>query len=258
MRIFNLILIIVCANSLLSCKNNHFDVTSYRAEILSDSIILNLDITDDYLYEIDKTTRRKYVSNENSARTLRVKNPEEYKKRDSSILSNDYQIESQETDRIEEIRNSLKDLKGIKSNIEINNTTNEIIENSYLTVLIKFKFENKNFYYLKPYKLLSNKTWKPNETLSFNLNDITSFAVGNPNAVKIHKPEKVEIQFYLTANNSIGFNNLDAEKETRVNGFYSSQELTFGKLINEEISQEQLLGLGKHIYSQDITSKWNN
>jgi len=149
--------------------------------------------------------------------------------------------------------------KGLNFNIRIKNNTEEVIEDCYLTVRIVFKFKNKQYDYLKPYNLLNNdKTWMPNKSLIFDLYDIITLAVGNTKVLNIHKPKSVELEFYITAQNSIGYNNMEKNtKELRTSGFYSGSEFSYGKFTDERLSENQIFGLGKKILDKDITDLWN-
>jgi hypothetical protein len=155
-------------------------------------------------------------------------------------------------------------LKGISSKISLQNNSNQIIENSSLTVLIKYTFENeKVFNYVKPYKLLSNnKVWKKDETLDFQLNDVINFSGTNEiKILKIHTPTNVTIEYYITARNSIDYNNLGKNKETQYleypNEFYSGSAKAFGIFTSDVLKENELLGFGDKIFSEDITDLWN-
>lgn len=151
-------------------------------------------------------------------------------------------------------------IKGVNSKFNIKNNTNEVIESSFLTVRIIYKFNNQEYSYLKPYKLLGeDKNWKPNESLYLNLNDIATFAIGNTKALNIHTPKNVKIEFYLTAKNSVDYQNIEKNiKELRENEFYNVKEFTFGKLLEKGLNKKQISGLGQKMFDKDITDLWND
>lgn len=223
------VIILLMFSFFTSCTKNDFKITDSNIKLLSNSEVFELETT------------KNYIGN--------------------SIIAYEYGSYQKELNSVtEEFKKEFYEyLKGINSNIKIKNNTKEVIENSFLTVRILFKFKNKEYNYLKPYSLLSgNKTWKPDEILSFNLNDITTFAIGNTKVLNIHTPENVKIEFYLTAKNSVGYQNIDKKiTELRENGFYSGKEFPYGKLLEKDLSESEILGLGQKIFNKNITDLWN-
>lgn len=263
---------------MISCKKSLFEVTNSEIKILSKTEILNLEITEKYINEfiVVSVKEKRYISDEESARTLRVKNPEAYQKLAYENISKkslddkgkeELNTSFREREAIDNKESKLKEsytnntnIKGIKSYLELKNKTNEVIENGYLTVRITFKFKNKQYQYLKPFILLSNnKLWSPDETLNYNLNDIMTFAIGNTKTLDVHTPEKVKIEFYLTANNSVGYNIIDENKRKLVVSIpYNKDEMHYGKFTDKVLTDKEIIGLGQKILEKDITNLWNN
>lgn len=267
----------------ISCKKNEFEVTKAEIRLIPKSEIENLEITEKYLSEF-VVKKNLYMSDEESANTQSILNPDEYGRTGLATVTNspkngdlyesldsngkqeldDYFNKKirEEEERQNKMKNDflkITNLKGINSNIEIKNKTKEVIENSFLTVQIIFKFKKKKYSYSKPYSLLGkNETWKPDETFTFNLNDITSFAIGNSKVLDIHTPENVTIEFYLTAKNSVGYQNLQkGVKELRESGFYKDKEFSYGKFSEKILSEKETLGFGEKIFDENITDLWN-
>ena len=275
--------LIIIFSIFISCKKNEFEVTKAEIRLIPKSQIENLEITEKYLSEF-VVKKNLYISDEESANTQNILNPDEYRRAGLATVTNspkngdlyesldsngkqeldDYFNEKirKEEERQDKMKNDflkITNLKGINSNIEIKNKTEEVIEIAFLTVRIIFKFKNKDYSYSKPYSLLGkNETWKADETFNFNLNDITSFAIGNSKVLDIHIPENVTIEFYLTAKNSVGYQNLQKEvKELRENGFYKNKEFSYGKLSEKILSEKEILGFGEKIFDENITDIWN-
>ncbi|MFV5694673.1 hypothetical protein ACM55G_04430 [Flavobacterium sp. LB3P122] len=152
-------------------------------------------------------------------------------------------------------------LKGIRSKLNIQNNSNQIIERSNLTVRIKYVFENdKEFNYVKSYTLLpSNKIWMKNETLEFDINDVVFFSASDEKKIlTIHTPKNVTIEYYITAKNSIGYNSLDKTTETINTDFYAGGGGKYIGIFKSAILKEnEILGFGDKILSNDITDLWN-
>src|SRR5690625_4546469 len=82
-----------------------------------------------------------------------------------------------------------------------------------LLFLIDFVKNYKEFIFLKETSpiLKDEQNWKSGELLDFDLHEYISFAMGNPNILNIHTPEKITLEYYLLAKNSVGFSNLNIE-----------------------------------------------
>jgi hypothetical protein len=98
--------------------------------------------------------------------------------------------------------------------------------------------------------------------LDLNLNDVINFsATDEKKILKIHTPKNVTIEYYITAKNSINYNNLGKTKETLnleyPNDFYSGIAKTFGIFTSKPLKELEILGFGEKILSEDITDLWN-
>lgn len=227
-----------------SCKNNEFEIISNENRLIKNDDISNLKITQQ---AVDNFIINEY----------------------SRYLDSRYQYPRYDSPSYEEVQD-LKErffkekLKGIQSKISIKNNSNQIIEKCKLTILIKYTFENeKTFNYIKPYILLeNNKVWNKDETLDLNLNDVINFSSRYEKKIlKIHTPKNVTIEYYITAKNSINYNNMGKTKETLnleySNEFYSGTVKAFGIFTSKPLNQKEILWLGEKILSEDITDLWN-
>lgn len=189
----------------------------------------------------------------------------------TSCENKKFEIISNENKLIKNDEIEGENIKGIQSKISIQNNSNQLIEKSNLTIRIQYIFENnKEFNYIKPYTFLpNNKLWKKNETLELNTNDvINNFSTSDETKIlKIHKPKKVTIEYYITAKNSIGYNNLDKTKETIKTDFYNfngtydpktnAKTTEFGLFTSIILKENEIRGFGDKIFSADITDIWN-
>lgn len=238
MKIFQkIIFLIITISFFTSCKKNEFQVINSEIKIPSKSEILNLEKVKNELIFLDGAGLLEYEYT-NGYEMSEIERNKLFKKNRETVLN---------------------EFKVINSKLEIKNNTKEVIENSYLTIRIIFKFKNKHYEYLKPYSLLSSyKTWKSDETLNLNLNEILTYATGNTKVLNIHKPENIFIEFYLTAKNSIGYQNIDEKiEELRVSGFYNQEDFPFGKFTDKTLNEKQISGLGQKIFDKNITDLWN-
>lgn len=236
-----------------SCKNNEFEIISNENMLIKNDDISNLKITQQAVDNFFKSNYSEYQYSEYVSTSMT-----------SGYYSTDYE-------KVKNIKKYIKEkffeekLKGIQSKISIKNNSNQIIENSNLTILIKYTFENeKVFNYIKPYVLLANnKVWNKDETLDLNLNDVINFSSTDEKKIlKIHTPKNVTIEYYITAKNSINYNNLGKTKETLnleyPNEFYSGTSKAFGIFTSKPLKEKEILGLGEKILSEDITDLWND
>lgn len=289
-KYFYFILIILV---LTSCKGNDFEVVSEEVILLKNNEIASLPITDKEIerrykqIDGDKSERNKsniynhiYTYNcqllnlnpiSFSARLniydiLHKKENKALLKLSEDFMLNLYNIEDERVKNLkEEIKSEIlnEKLKGIKSKISIKNNSNQIIEKSNLTVLIKYTFENeKVFNYIKPYVLVANKVWNKDETLDLNLNDVIDFSETDElRILNIHTPKNVRIEYYITAKNSLDYNNIGKTKETLnlryPNDFYSGSSKAFGIFTSKPLKEQEILGFGEKILSEDITDLWN-
>lgn len=285
---FYFILIILV---LTSCKGNDFEVVSEDIRLLKNIEIASLPITEKEIetrFTGDNSEDfASYIHNQCLIFDCKLLNLNVdsfsarlnvydilHKKENKALLklSEDYRsnlldIEREKNVKCREIIKSAifnEKLKGIQSKISIKNNSNQVIEKSNLTVLIKFTFENeKVFNYIKPYVLLANnKVWNKDETLDLNFNDVINFsATDEKKILKIHTPKNVTIEYYITAKNSINYNNLGKTKETLnleyPNDFYSGTAKTFGLFTSKPLKEQEILGFGEKILSEDITDLWN-
>lgn len=225
-----------------SCENNKFEIISNENKLIKNDEISRLKITEQII---------EYYTNKHYS---------------GAIDGSANYLESKK--RIDEIFH--EKLKGIQSKIRIQNNSNQIIEKGNLTIRIKYIFENdKEFNYIKPYNLLpNNKIWKKNKTLELNINNVINFSIGDETKIlKIHTPKKVTIEYYLTAKNSIGYNNLDKTEETINTNFYNfngtydartnAKTTEFGLFTSAALKENEILGFGDKILSEDITDLWN-
>jgi hypothetical protein len=150
-------------------------------------------------------------------------------------------------------------LKCIDSKLKIINNSKEIIENSYLTVLIKFEFENKNYFYIKPYNLMiANRKWESEQNIDFSFTEIINLSKNYNDVLSVHKPKNVEISYFITTKNSVGYSNLKkGNKELIKTGYFTQLEIDYGKFTSTKLSENQMLGLGSEILKKDITDIWN-
>ena len=244
---------------LTSCSKNEFEIISNENKLIKNDEISSLKITQQ---AIDNYFKSNYSEESYS----------DYIQRPGinalDVVGRGYYSTNYE--RVEEIKRDIKDkffeekLKGIKSIISIKNNSNQIIEKSNLTVLIKYTFENeKVFNYIKPYVLLANnKVWNKDETWNLNLNDVINFsATDEKKILNIHTPKNVTIEYYITAKNSINYTNLGKTKETLnleyPNNFYSGTAKAFGIFTSKPLKEQEILGFGEKILSEDITELWN-
>ena len=246
-RLLYLITIIVILNS---CAKNEFEVVSVENTLIKNNEILSLDVTKQVIEQL-------------------------YCER----YPNDFWHYGYRGDK--ELQNIKTELlaekpKGIITKISIKNNSNQIIENSTLTVLIKFTFENeKVFNYIKPNDLLSeSKVWKKNQNLNLNLYNVINYSSGyRADIFKIHTPKNVTIECYITAKNSIGYNNIGNLKKTedlfhkeRFNNGIATyfEEIPFyeggperGVFASRTLAENEMLGFGSKILSEDITDIWS-
>ncbi|WP_166926284.1 hypothetical protein [Flavobacterium poyangense] len=243
-KLYNYFYLLVIILLFSSCKNNEFEIISNENRLIKNDDISNLKITQQ---AVDNFIINEY----------------------SRYLDSRYQYPRYDSPSYEEVQD-LKErffkekLKGIQSKISIKNNSNQIIEKCKLTILIKYTFENeKTFNYIKPYILLeNNKVWNKDETLDLNLNDVINFSSRYEKKIlKIHTPKNVTIEYYITAKNSINYNNMGKTKETLnleySNEFYSGTVKAFGIFTSKPLNQKEILWLGEKILSEDITDLWN-
>lgn len=244
---------------LTSCSKNEFEIISNESKLIKNDEISSLEITQQ---AIDSFLINNYSEGSYSD-YIKTNYGGYWSKNYGGYYSTNY-------DKVEAIKREIKDkfseekLKGINSKIRIKNNSNQIIEKSNLTVLIKYTFENeKLFNYIKPYVLLTdNEVWNKDETLDLNLNDVINFSVEYKKKIlKIHTPKNVTIEYYITAKNSINYNNLGKTKETLYrtdpNDFYSETAKAFGIFTSKPLTEQEVLGFGEKILSEDITDLWN-
>lgn len=125
-------------------------------------------------------------------------------------------------------RNVLNEkLKGIKSILEIKNTTKEAIEKWNVTMQLNFVFDNNTKKYLKSYPINKIKIWESNQIMKIELLDIIAFENKElANSLEIHKPKKVELMIFLAAENSIGFNNKNEDSNNKFGEIIVNQDIT--------------------------------
>jgi hypothetical protein len=71
------------------------------------------------------------------------------------------------------------------------------------------------------------------------------------NRSNIHTPENTHIEFYITAKNSIGYQNIDKKiQELRISGFYEQKDYPNGKFTDKTLNEKQILGLGEKIFEK--------
>lgn len=150
-------------------------------------------------------------------------------------------------------------LNCISSKLTIINNTKEIIENSYLTIIINFEFESKNYYYIKTYNYVhGNNNWKSGQKLDFKIEDIINFSTNYNDVLNIHKPKNIEITYYISNRNSVGYSNLNkGTKELIKTGYFTELEIDYGKFTSRKFTENEMLGLGSEILKKDITDIWN-
>lgn len=293
MKKTTLLILIIFSLFFTSCSNNDFKIEKSEIKLLKKDDILKLEIVDNYIkkqFEInikdyDPKSMEGWVSDnvqEQSIYSEKILLPSlkktnqlksNYdKKRAGKSLSESEEKElndvfgeyfKQEELIAERKKNEKEKLKKNKSlnciisNLIILNNTKEIIEKSCLNVVIKFEFENKNYFYLKPYMLGNNK-WKPNEKIEHKCTDVLNFSNGYNDLLNVHTPKKVEIAYYITGRNSVGYSNLKKEiNELIESGYFSTLEKDYGKFTSSELTKNQKQSLGTEILKTDITDNWN-
>ncbi len=243
-----------------SCQENEFEIISNENTLIKNDEISKLEIFTNAIDVFFKSNFPYYFE----SMTRRYKyNSEDFE---------DNEIENSVKKKFFEEK-----LKGIQSKIRLKNNSNQIIENSNLTILIKYTFENeKVFNYIKPYALLeNNKIWNINETLQLDFSDVINFArtgkesdfvmdlsaADETKILKIHIPKNVTIEYYITAKNTIGYNNLGKTQETLYlaypNKFYTGTAKEFGIFTSTSLKEKEILGFGSKILSENITDIWN-
>ena len=96
----------------------------------------------------------------------------------------------------------------ININADIKNLTGDDIEEAELTPILYVYFKNgeKTLSLFRYYIILPNEMWKNGETIHINHDFLlTSTANFNPKILE-HQPEKIELNLYLKASNSVGLN----------------------------------------------------
>ena len=139
--------LIIIFSIFISCKKNEFEVTKAEIRLIPKSQIENLEITEKYLSEF-VVKKNLYISDEESANTQNILNPDEYRRAGLATVTNspkngdlyesldsngkqeldDYFNEKirKEEERQDKMKNDflkITNLKGINSNIEIKNKT---------------------------------------------------------------------------------------------------------------------------------------
>lgn len=293
MKKTTLFILIIFSLFFTSCSNNDFEIEKSEIKLLKKDDILKLEIVDNYInkqFEINKKdydpkSMEGWVSDSQSE-SLRIKDEQIKKmlkktnelkslydkKKAGKFLSKNEEKElnlvfgeyfKQEELIAERKKNEKEKLKKnksincISSNLIILNNTKEIIEKSCLNVVIKFEFENKNYYYIKPYILGHNK-WKPNEKIMHKCSDVLNFSDGYNDLFNVHTPKKVEIAYYITGRNSVGYSNLKKDTNELIkSGYFSALEIDYGKFTSSELTENQKQSLGTEILKTDITDNWN-
>lgn len=221
-KIFLLNFLVLTSLLYISCGKSDFDVTSSNVTVLSRKEIYGLGIIQKFLTQNLEDSPGIYS--------------EKLKNSISEFKSLYY----------------LK-LKGTQTQITVKNNSGEVIESAHITVVVSFKFKNKDFYYYKTNKLLqSSNTWAPNESKIIILNDVFTMASGNTEALNIHKPEKVVIEYYLLAKNSVGYNNVENYANSIKNTYY------LGDYQSSPINENTIKSFGAPILTQDITELWHD
>ncbi|TDX84024.1 hypothetical protein [Epilithonimonas xixisoli] len=170
------------------------------------------------------------------------------------------QIEEENKKEIDNTRNSLFkiDKTGIEGSLSLENNTNQNLEKATITTLITYKFPNKQFFYYSPYEILQNKDiWNINEKKDISIDNIFSYAYDYEKFRKIlevHKPEKIEIIYFISFSNSIGYSNYK-KKFIYENSSpqIRNQIQRFGTFREMPFSKEDLQSFGEKILENDLT-----
>jgi hypothetical protein len=166
-----------------------------------------------------------------------------------SQIIREKQIEDSLALKVFEKLKKIKNL-GMESKFQIVNNSSEIIESATVTILIKFEFENSTKIYLRSSPVLSkNKTWKPLEKLNVNLFEVLSYAKNYNESIFKHKAKTVKQYIFISANNSVGYNNNAENKNLELE--------KFGKFDNRIMNSEEIRKLGDEIFSNEITEVWS-
>ena len=88
--------------------------------------------------------------------------------------------------------------------------------------------------------MLGNNKWKPNEKIEHKCTDVLNFSNGYNDLLNVHTPKKVEIAYYITGRNSVGYSNLKKEiNELIESGYFSTLEKDYGKFTSSELTKNQ-------------------
>lgn len=141
----------------------------------------------------------------------------------------------------------------IKNRLCLINNTKENIEDLHITTIIKFKFSNKNIYYIKSIKGLNKKEiFKRETTFCTDISDIVNFSKGfNEKIFEIHKPDNIELKYYVTAKNSIGYTNNVNSNDLKLSILGNCIVMEKNQSLDDEI-------YGENIYSKNITDFFEN
>ncbi|WP_333853769.1 hypothetical protein [Epilithonimonas sp.] len=178
------------------------------------------------------------------------------------VLTDDYKNFSEELDNsLKELEKKEKENKlnyiakikkqkniAVKSSLCLMNNTLENIEYLTITTVIKFKFSNRNIYYIKSINGLNDKNiFKKQTTFCTEISDVISFAKGfNEKIFEIHKPDNIELKYFVNAKNSIGYTNNINPSDVKISILGNCVVMEKNQDIDEKI-------YGENVYSKNIT-----
>lgn len=140
---------------------------------------------------------------------------------------------------------------GLESSAVIINNTSEVMESAIITILINFKFDNSTKTYFRSFQALNkDDIWPPNEKLNLNNSEILSYANNYDNKVfKFHEPKEIDFNIFITAKNSVGYNNNKFDKNIIMR--------LLGEFDNNGLNSKQMEKFGDRVYQQDISDIWS-
>lgn len=152
-----------------------------------------------------------------------------------------------------------QNFKELINELTIKNNTKENIEEAVLTVILKFKFNNSDFYFSNSHSLLrNNEIWQPDKMIESKLNELPIISFDQLNILNNHNPENVQFKIYIKAKNSIGYKNFLEEKK-EISGYepYLNYQKKYGKFNKGKLSEKEIKNLGEEVHKEDITVLWN-